>query len=470
MAVPGTSYNPKNPYKSVVGPTWARGANTNAIAAINNPQAAAMARATAQRQYSMGRGGLPPSQQQLFGPVGSPSYGMDSGGQGSQFRIGNRNGVMAPPSPTSPQAFTGGLHSFYNNQREGMGPLDNLNDAATVDHAIANTPYVTPWRQQFPWAFPQQGAAGNPGGFAGAAMKTNPFHPDNSFLKGSQKGIVSGDYGSSGIIGQHDEMMDENAMYGGGRARGGDTDKSPLAYLVGEEGFEGWKPKSGGMHIIGTNGPEVVQFPEEGEVIPHKDMKKMIKPMRNGGYNQANYSSYSQPQYGFGEPTFQPPPNFSPQAAAYLPQYMPQQPSGIPAGGEAFANDPNAPSSPWALARFIRMGLQQAARRRIANQEGADRVAQVKEGQAQLNAMGYTPPSHGGQPWAFSNPVRGGGSVSYSPHPRGNFGVLDISGNPADGIWGGGAPMTASVDDPSQVTWPQANSHFQNSPYHQLLR
>lgn len=66
------------------------------------------------------------------------------------------------------------------------------------------------------------------------------------------------------------EQLKERSRAGGGPVREG-----PLArrirersYLVGEVRPEVYKAKSGAMEIVGQNGPEIRQFPEDGEIIP----------------------------------------------------------------------------------------------------------------------------------------------------------------------------------------------------------
>jgi phage-related protein len=46
--------------------------------------------------------------------------------------------------------------------------------------------------------------------------------------------------------------------------------------VVGERGFEMWRPDIGQMRIIGTDGPELMHFAEPGNVIPHDKAEEMV--------------------------------------------------------------------------------------------------------------------------------------------------------------------------------------------------
>jgi hypothetical protein len=257
MAAPGTVTDPNNPYKSVAGPTWG-GGNTNSILAITDPAKASIAMWKAQKKaQSTGKPAL--SQQELYGPVAHGSYGFAPGG--GQERIGNRGGEFSPPSPTS-SATGRGLWDYYNMQRPGYGQNNALQDAAQAQHEIAKVPYYSQYRQQFPWAFPQQ--PGQKPQQVGQAMATKAVQ------NAAQIGAATAFNPLLGIL-PH-------------LAEGGHN--QPKTYLVGEKGMEAYCPDSGGMELIGVHGPEVRTFPEKGEVIPHN------KLMRFMGYPQPEHRAY----------------------------------------------------------------------------------------------------------------------------------------------------------------------------------
>lgn len=402
-------------------------------------------------------GGAFTAPQPMYNPVTVSPLGppMDSGGGGGRSsggggqtsynpyarnaRIGNPGGVMAGPSPPSPEAFAGGLHGFYNNQRQGMGPTDTLQDAAQVDNAMSTMPYASPWRQRFPWAFPQAGQSGQ--GTDQVPFPTGPaFNPNASFSQFPNQPRSKSDIDPNTPFPTGPDF-NPNADFPG-RARGGRV--GPRPYLVGEKGPEAYVPHNGGpVQMVGANGPEVLRFPADGMIVPNHKLKQAFNTRQGGGQVQGTAEQ------------------MSPFAMQYLSQFMPQQ--QLPAGYENYAYNPDAPSSPWALARYVRMGLQNAARRRSTMDEGRAAVAQVYAQQAQDAPGPYSPalpsPPVSGVTNSYTTPY-GNASVSYGSRgvqPRGMFRPLDISGNPAGGIWGDMLPMSADDNDPGQVTWKQAN-------------
>lgn len=464
-----------------MGVTWAGGASNNAIAAMNNPAAAAQAWAKAKRQNQLaGANGRPlPTKQQMYGVPEHGQWDMGGGGEHghgggpgwqNQVRIGNEPGTMSAPSPTSPFAGNG-LTDYYKMQQPGQGEWNGLQDVAQVNHwqATQQDPWAAGIRQKYPWAFPASAQQNN----QQAALDT-----------GTQVGkTIAG--AISGIPGMAD----------GGRSQA-------KTYLVGEEGPEGYCPDSGGMHIVGAQGPEVRTFPEKGEIIPHKKMMRFmgypqpragggrVQPMMqmpgDGGVEQLPHHhprykpDYREgtgkhghgtqdpiPRYSGGPVQGDPrmmmgghqgggqlPPGISQFALPFIQQYMqPQQPQGYPNTPEAmtYASDPNAPDSPWALARYVRMGLQQAARRRSALEDAKAAVQQNIAQQQEVAGMGYTPnPFTTGVP--FTSKYGSAGVTQGRPGApiHGTFNGMPF------GHIGGPNEMQPTGDNPNQETWQQS--------------
>lgn len=441
MAAPGTRYNPLNPYKTIAGQTWTGGARANAISAINNPAAAATAMAQAKNKAMMGMGAMPGTEQELYGQVAQPSYGMggtghgygggDSYGQGnpnyhSQIRIGNKPGTMSPASPTSPYASPSGsgLGAFYAMQQKGAGAFNALQDTAAVQNYVGGFPNTAHAAtvNAFPGAFPMAPQAGQ------------SQHPAS-------------------------DPFDYTPFPVAGKAKGG-TVYQPKPYLVGERGPEIYKSEDGQHQMIGMNGPEIRTFPADGKIIPNKDLKKYLPNIlearaAGGGVQGSNYRMPVPVNMGPPQPQMmQQQQQISPFAMSYLPQFQQQPQMSLEA--QQFASDPNAPESPWAMARYIRMGLQNAARQHLTAEAGRKAVAESYAKQAIVDGMGYTPPMHPTK-GAFSirTPYGTGISQPGNPgvQPQGQFQVLDITGKPVPNQ--GMVPMSAPQNDPGAVTFPQ---------------
>lgn len=540
MPAPAAVINPNNKYKSVVGPTWAGGTNTNAIYALGNPLQAAQQKLQDQQNAAAGMGAMPPSNQEMYGARDTPQYNFGSSGKGygggegygqgypnyhSQVRIGNPNGVMAPPSPTSQNGGPSGLASFYNMQRAGNGPLDNMNDQAQLQHWSAGTPSSQAFgiRQAFPDAFPYNPAYDpnkfmhqNPNGNAFTPPTVgqptlNPangatFNPDSGAWVPSQGGVnqsglplpLAGLQNPAPVapIPYH-YTPDQPWVAAGkmaGRYKGGPVGQKP--YLVGEKGPEIYASEDGDHEIVGAEGPEIRTFPKDGKIIPNNKVSKYMLNMRASGGSvdgDPNYPTFIPGPRAIGSfpsirgramgqfPMIQarergggvsaspvnygpPPMQYGQQTpiSPYAMQYMPQAPvdPAYAAQAQVAQSDPNAPDSPWAMARYIRMGLQSAARQKLTRDAAYQAVAERKAQQAVASGMGFTPQATGG---AFSNPVYGSGSVTYSPQgvaPQGTFGPAG-QGLPFGQI-GGMNVGQPTGSDPMQTTWQQMQEMAQS--------
>lgn len=530
MPAPGAVINPSNPYKSIVGPTWGGGTNTNSIYALNNPALAAAQRQQAMQRGQAGMGAMPPSSQQMYGQQPSPSYGMGGNGrgygggegygqgypnyhsqaqtnQGANAPASGRVGYRGPLGSNQPIG-SEGLASYYNLQRQGNGPLDQMNDQNAVGQYLSQfrTAQSAGIRAMYPCAFPQdqsQEQSGQPTGFSDFNASTGKWEASQpggfSFVAPSQPLVGPPSEAANQQFGPPDQRPSSYNPSTGqwgpdvpGRAKGGPV--GPKPYLVGEKGPEIYKSKSGQHEIIGAQGPEVRTFPQDGKIIPNKDVKKyMLKMRANGGSVDGSFNfepsrpvdiAYGQkgssnpwfnltPRAGGGQvqggyaPTNYGPPQSSygmPQQpiSPYAMQYLPQQ-QVDPAYAQAYQQaqqDPNAPESPWAMARYVRMGLQNAARRKLAYDSGVQAVAELKAKQAVADGLGYTPPVHPANTgFQLSTPYGNGSSTLRLPGSGpGMFTAMDINGAPAS------FPMSAPASDPSQVTWPQMNMMQQAHP------
>lgn len=217
---------------------------------------------------------------------GRGGYG---GGNGPQARIGNRGGVMAPPSPNALEA---------NGRSEG-GSLDNFYASRAPDPftGLAVNPMANDVMQQ---RARLQGAFG---GFNGRGPDLEGLSAVDAYNHGQQskdpylsgaaanaiegirwdrgynKGMNSKSKSTKGTIDWTKVPMDTEGPFSvAGRADGGSVnDYNP--YLVAEEGPELFVSKNGDAEILGEAGPEIRTFGEKGTIIPnHK-----IKPMAEGG-------------------------------------------------------------------------------------------------------------------------------------------------------------------------------------------
>lgn len=464
MAAPGTVTDPNNPYRSVVGPTWAGGTRANAINYLK-PGGASIAKNAIENARRMAQaGGQTPIMggEEFYGQAGTPSYGQGHQGYGGyqpqpQQRIGYR-GPLMQAGGSSPS----GLANLYNMQRPGQGAYNNLQDQATVQHWGAGTPTMASYelRERFPQAFgydpaydPKKFLAGNVspsdpryGSFGASTMGAPMGSGESAGAASSWSGSNTGP--QDWLPQQQDQMQDPNSMYGGARAMGGPV--GPKPYLVGEKGPEIYKTNSGQMHMVGQNGPEITSFPEDGRIIPNKDIKKYL-PARvlGGGVKGSPYTPMSLgPAQGYSQPQVP----ISPFAMAFVHGPQPQ----VDPRAAQFANDPNAPDNPWAMARYVRMGLQQQARYKLATD-----AVQRLQGQQAANPYdqfgpsggGYTPPMH------LANPMNPMLSINTGNPKNTAYMIPGRVGQPIRGMFNtgmGSVPMSAG-SDPMNVTFPQAN-------------
>lgn len=428
MAAPGTVTNPDNPFKSISGPTWAGGTRANAINYLK-PGGASIAKNAIENARRMAQaGGQTPIMggEEFYGQAGTPSYGQGHQGYGGyqpqpQQRIGYR-GPLMQAGGSSPS----GLANLYNMRRPGQGAFNAQQDVAAVQNWGATQPTFAhdAIRQMFPQAFPNEIAAAN-----------DPFRNiSGPNFDPSSSPSMTGSAPNGAYSPTRNPTSSDLFPVGTGpnfdpsaRAMGGPVG-GPKPYLVGEKGPEIYKTNSGQMHMVGQNGPEITSFPEDGKIIPNKDIKKYLPARATGGQVQG----------------------FSPYAAAFLPQ-----PQVDPRAAQ-FANNPNAPDNPWAMARYVRMGLQQQARYKLAT----DAVQRLKGQQANNpydqfgpSGGGYTPPMH------LANPMNPMLSINTGTPRNTAYMIPGRVGQPIRGMFNTGVgpvPMSAGTD-PMNVTFPQAN-------------
>lgn len=273
MPAPGTVTDPNNPYKAIGGQTFG-GGSSNAMYALQNPQASRMALMKAKMRAQAGMG-APVSQQDLYSDTAYGQFGFGDGssrggGQNSQrnVRIGNPGGVMAPPSPTSPAAGGsggGGLGDLYAmNRKDPITGLDAMpssfdrlqynkgmeNAGQFGAEAIGNQYLDNPGNPV---------AAGNLNSFRNARqvlMQNQPKQPQQAQFDGP----TTFDADRGGWMPDH-------------RAKGGPV-ASPHTYMVGEKGPEEFVGKDGKKQMIGMDGPEVGTFKEPGKVIPNNKLPR----------------------------------------------------------------------------------------------------------------------------------------------------------------------------------------------------
>ncbi len=65
-----------------------------------------------------------------------------------------------------------------------------------------------------------------------------------------------------------------------GRRRGGPVKIQP--YLVGEEGPEPYIEKDGDMSVVGMHGPQIFVPPEDGMILPHSSLKRLLRRQAGG--------------------------------------------------------------------------------------------------------------------------------------------------------------------------------------------
>lgn len=489
--------SPDNPYASVAGSTWeggppgkkgkyaipriGEGTALQHLGANPNPGLGAMQRnlstLTGQPMSTLGYshpGFAPPMGGGSGGSTGSshsPSFSFDP--SHGQERIGNAPGTFALPSMISPAS--------------GVNPYQYLGQAA---------------QRLYPGMFPQGGQMGQMGNFQSNADLGDFSQPIQQNLEGmpSQSSLAAQQeaaYQNSikGLSNTGKPIPNNTGQTIMGRAKGGNV-KQVQPYIVGEKG------------------PELFIPHQDGEIVPHKDVKKYVfKALQGreyGGHTQGSgYMTYRMPiqqnqgmgmynpmmgygqqpqmygQQGYSAPS-QYPQGFNPYAAQFLQQFMPQQqqmqaqvPEWQRPYAQALFNNPvssmgvEAPDNPMAMARYIRMGLQDQARKRLAGQEGAQRVAELKAAQVASGMSdqygntvynaGSMPPNYvAGNGSNFDLGITskyGKGSVKYAPsNTPGMFTNLDMSGNPVQGLFGGSFPLHAPDNDPGQTTFSKAEA------------
>ncbi len=286
----------QNPYRAVGGETFG-GGSSNAMNALQNPQASKMALIKARMRAQAGLG---PSvtQQDLYSDTASPSFGFGSGdpryggGQNTQRdrRIGNLPGTMSAPSPTSPFAGDsgtgGGLSAFYGaNARDAGGnritnPYTGLPYNSSANDRLQQQAGLQASGDQQGLAalggYNAAVASGNPAYIAGAQQNINTIR--------AQKGYRAG-YGSQSAGGASPDMeggttfnpttgqweRDVTPRAKGGKVRGVNP------YMVGEKGPEEFVGKDGARQMLGMHGPEVGTFKEPGKVIPNNKLPSSMR-------------------------------------------------------------------------------------------------------------------------------------------------------------------------------------------------
>lgn len=264
MAAPGTVTDPKNPFKSVAGQTYA-GGSANAISALQHPESSMKAWEDAKRRYRMGLGTLP-TQQQLYSDTAHGQFGFDNGGYADGPTIGT---LPSMPKP-------GGLDSYYAANRgpsqwdmlqqrpSGSNPFSGVgtvfDPAASIKGDFSGTPqkqYRNPTASN---VFPTGPEFGDPsqavqGSFPplGAPMQTyaDEQHRENNRLRTDW----AAHYQSPTLATPFPTgpMLDEYGSPIPGRADGGPV-------------FEG-QPV-----IVGERGPELMVPKQDATVIPNEYM------------------------------------------------------------------------------------------------------------------------------------------------------------------------------------------------------
>lgn len=291
---------------------------------------------------------------------GQDAQGNHFGGQGgffgmnpygSQDRIGNKGGVMAPPSPNALEA----------NGRPGMGSMDDFYAARATDPITGGSLRPSDYQNLQERASMQRRGdyegLGAVDAYRGGRSSNNPYmamagaqeiqairarraygaaraagRPHNSFddapgpneKMGLNGAIIPREMGGPVRQSPREGVFDEQggihmdsrldppgttamnvlgatSYYVPGMASGGHAN-SYNPYLVGEKGPEIYVSKNGDAEILGLPGAEIRTFGEEGTIIPnHK-----IKAMEHGGHVRKSpfnwFSFLNRPQDEFETP------------------------------------------------------------------------------------------------------------------------------------------------------------------------
>ena len=241
------------------------------------------------------------------GAVGAYS-GMNTGG--SEARIGNVGGVMAPPSPNALEANgrpgMGNLDSFYAWQQAGMpffAPQSNAGASGSVPRGLPpSDPFAStgtswldnPFDDPFSPYFVPQRLAGGP------ITASDPRIYDDQPITGSFDQGLGGNptlgpskgytYGgpppASSLFDPAELGLHAPRMERGGRMNG------MHPYMVGEAGPEVAVYEDGTAEVVGKHGPEVRTFPKDGEIIPNKELysaddvaRRRRRALKNGDFH-----------------------------------------------------------------------------------------------------------------------------------------------------------------------------------------
>lgn len=251
---------PGNPYASVAGNTWV-GGRANGIAAQQNPQNAYAAMIQArQRQRMGGTTGLPaPTNQELYGDVGYPSYGNGSAGHyGGQ-----------PPAQPKIEGYVGnGIQT--NDFSNAVGRAPTADDYYNLRNQ-ARTPQVSPYLSPQPKPavpFPTGPAlgAGDPNFNTLPSSALLDAQTAQAKINAPPTSVVPFPTGDPLPI-----QPDIDHLAKGGPA------KAVHPYMIGEKGDEEVVGKDGQKQLIGLNGPEIGTFSEPGKVIPHDKLPPTLR-------------------------------------------------------------------------------------------------------------------------------------------------------------------------------------------------